>query len=102
MSCFCTHPRCVFSTRKIFSIDFLLFQAGAASHQVVEEGIIVAEDQSSLKIDIEGTESYIITRLPASFFDGIDDITEGKALGIAIIQSTSSGRPESKGKSEVG
>ena len=100
--------RCVFSTRKIFSIDFLLFQADTASHQVVEEGIIVADDQSSLKIDIDGTEAYVITRIPETFFEGMNEITDGKALGIAVIQSVSAGASglpgavRAMGKSEVG
>lgn len=51
-----------------------------------------------MKIEIDGDKASIVARIPAPFFEGMDDITVGKVLGSAIIKSASGGG----GKSEVG
>ena len=90
---------CIYSTRKLHSIEFLLFMSNAPSrYQAVQEGQIVAEEQSSVNIEIPrgSTEGTIVTQIPRTFFDGMDSesITDGKAFGIAIINSAAGGKSE--------
>ena len=67
-------------------------------YQAVQEGQIVAEEQSSVNIEIPrgSTEGTIVTQIPRTFFDGMDSesITDGKAFGIAIINSAAGGKSE--------
>ena len=63
---------------------------------MVEDGKLIVSDHSSLKIEIEGTalSGTIDSIIPGYFFEGMDFITAGKALGIAIIKSASGGTSE--------
>jgi len=85
---------CVSSTRTILEIDFLLFRGNKSVYQMVDDGKIIDGDRSSLKIEIEGRGGTIDFNIPGYFFEGMDSLTAGKALGIAILRSASGGESE--------
>ena len=60
----------------------------------MEDGKIIVGDRSSLKTEIEGGRGTIDSNIPPIFFEGMDSLTAGKALGIAILKSASGGESE--------
>ena len=65
-------------------------------YQAVQEGQIVAEEPLNIEIPRGSTEGTIVAQIPRTFFDGMDSesITDGKAFGIAIINSAAGGKSE--------
>ena len=45
-------------------------------------------------IAIEGTEATIDSVIPEDFFEGMETLTSGKALGIVVLKSAAGGRSE--------
>ena len=60
----------------------------------MEDGNIIVKDHSPLKVEIEGTQGTVVSKIPEYFFEGMESLTPGKALGIAIIKSASGGKSE--------
>lgn len=65
-----------------------------SKHELVEDGEVVVDDPSSLRIEIEGFEGAIVSMIPVDFFVGMESLVAGKLFGIVTVKSLTGGKAE--------
>ncbi|KAL3805746.1 hypothetical protein ACHAW5_003826, partial [Stephanodiscus triporus] len=90
---------CLFSTRELAGVDLYRISWGSTKYVFIETGTAAVDDRSSLATSLEGMQGSIVVKLPASFFQGMEDgagvdYIEGRAVGIAVIKSVAGGKSE--------